>query len=66
MEVTRFVLRNGDVFESSRDPEMFDTYCYQKDGVERTCLLLSDQTEVDFLMVMGVDMQLKYDCIELG
>ena len=41
--MTRFVMRNGDVFESSKDPRHFDAYCYRKDGVEETCIMLSDQ-----------------------
>ena len=47
--MTHFVARNGDVFESNRDPSSFDTHCYQKEGFGRICLLLNDQTEIDFL-----------------
>ena len=64
--MTRFVMRNGDVFESSKDPRQFDAYCYRKDGVEETCIMLSDQSEIQFLMQMGYEAHLKYDAVELG
>ena len=55
-----FVARNGDVFESNRDPSSFDTHCYQKEGFGRICLLLNDQTEIDFLSKLGEDLHLKF------
>ena len=59
--MTRFVLRNGDVFISDRDPSDFDTYCYGQDRGEQTCHLLSSQSEVAFLMQLGEDHNLRYE-----
>lgn len=59
-QMTHFVARNGDVFESDRDPSSFDTHCYQKEGFGRICLLPNDQTEIDFLTKLGEDLHLKF------
>ena len=59
--MTRFVLRSGEVFESDRDPSDFDTFCYGQDQRDRTCHLLSSQSEVAFLMQLGEDHNLRYD-----
>ena len=62
--MTRFVLRNGDVFMSDSDPSEYDTYCYGQDQGEQTCHLLSSQSEVAFLMRLGEDHNLRYEQIE--
>ena len=62
--MTRFVLRNGDVFTSDRDPSDFDTFCYRKDQQEQTCHLLSPQSEVAFLIQLGEDHNLRYEPVE--
>ena len=59
--MTRFVLRNGEVFDSERDPSNFDTFCYGQNEGEQTCHLLSFQSEIAFLMVLGDDLNLRYD-----
>ena len=58
--MTHFVARNGDIFDSARDPKSFDTYCYHKEGYGEICLLLNDQTEVDFLTKLGEDHHLAF------
>ena len=62
--MTRFVLRSGEVFESERDPSDFDTFCYEKDGQEQTCHLLSFQSEISFLMMLGDDLNLSYEPLQ--
>ena len=62
--MTRFVLGSGEVFESERDPSDFDTYCYVKNGHEQTCHLLSYQSEIAFLMVLGDDLNLCYEPVQ--
>ena len=62
--MTRFVLRNGEVFESERDPSDFDTYCYGTNEQEQTCHLLSFQSEIAFLMVLGDDLNLRYEPVQ--
>ena len=52
---TRYVLRTGEVIHSSRNPEELDVYCYQTSANDHTCLLLSDQSEADFLLRYGSD-----------
>ena len=62
--MTRFVLGSGEVFESERDPSDFDTYCYGKNGQEQICHLLSYQSEIAFLMVLGDDLNLRYEPVQ--
>ena len=62
--MTRFVLRNGEVFESERDPSDFDTFCYGHNQDEQTCHLLSFQSEIAFLMVLGDDLNLRYEPVQ--
>lgn len=62
--MTRFVLRSGEVFESERDPSDFDTFCYEKNGHEQTCYLLSFQSEISFLMMLGDDLNLSYEPLQ--
>ena len=62
--MTRFVLRNGEVFDSERDPSNFDTFCYGQNEGEQTCHLLSFQSEIAFLMVLGDDLTLRYDPVQ--
>ncbi len=62
--MTRFVLRNGEVFDSERDPSNFDTFCYGQNEGEQTCHLLSFQSEIAFLMVLGDDLNLRYDPVQ--
>ena len=62
--MTRFVLRNGEVFESERDPSDFDTFCYGTNEEEQTCHLLSFQSEISFLMVLGDDLNLRYEPVQ--
>ena len=64
MTMTKFVLRNGDMFISDRDPSDFDTFCYGKDQEEQTCHLLSSQSEVAFLIQLGEDHNLRYELVE--
>ena len=52
---TRYVLRTGEVIHSNRNPEELDVYCYRTGANDHTCLLLSDQSEVDFLLRYGTD-----------
>ena len=46
------------------DPSDFDTYCYVKNGQEQTCHLLSYQSEIAFLMVLGDDLNLRYEPVQ--
>ena len=46
--MTRYVLRNGEVVYSHRQPDGLDVYCYRSGYNHHTCLLLSDQAEADF------------------
>ncbi len=62
--MTRFVLRNGEVFDSERDPSNFETFCYGPNGAEQTCHLLSFQSEIAFLMVLGDDLNLRYEPVQ--
>ena len=62
--MTRFVLRNGEVFESQKDPTDFDTFCYGAQQEEQTCHLLSVQSEIAFLMMLGDELNLRYEQIE--
>ena len=50
---TRYVLRTGEVIHSNRNPEELDVYCYRTGANDHTCLLLSDQSEADFLLRYG-------------
>jgi len=52
---TRYVLRTGEVIHSNRNPEELDVYCYRTGANDHTCLLLSDQSEADFLLRYGSD-----------
>ena len=52
---TRYVLRTGEVIHSNRNPEELDVYCYRTGANDYTCLLLSDQSEADFLLRYGSD-----------
>ena len=52
---TRYVLRTGEVIHSNRKPEELDVYCYRTGANDYTCLLLSDQSEADFLLRYGSD-----------
>ena len=40
---------------SNRNPEELDVYCYRTGANDHTCLLLSDQSEADFLLRYGSD-----------
>lgn len=62
--MTRYVLRSGEVFESERAPSDFDTICYGDAEDEQTCHLLSFQSEVSFLMMLGEEHNLSYVQIE--
>ena len=50
---TRYVLRTGEIILSNRNPEGLDVYCYQTGYNQQTCLLLSEQSEADFLLRYG-------------
>ena len=50
---TRYVLRTGEIILSNRNPEGLDVYCYRTGFNLQTCLLLSDQSEADFLLRYG-------------
>ena len=50
---TRYVLRTGEVIHSNRNPEELDVYCYRTGYNHHTCLLLSEQSEADFLLRYG-------------
>ena len=52
---TRYVLRTGEIILSNRNPEELDVYCYLTGANCYTCLLLSDQSEADFLLRYGSD-----------
>ncbi len=52
---TRYVLRTGEVIHSNRNPEELDVYCYRTGAIDHTCLLLTDQSEADFLLRYGSD-----------
>ena len=52
---TRYVLRTGEIIHSNRNPEDLDVYCYSTGANHPTCLLLSEQSEADFLLRYGVD-----------
>ena len=58
--MTRFVLRNGEVVYSHRQPEGLDVYCYQSGYNHHTCLLLSDQAEADFLINYGNELNVRF------
>ena len=45
----------GEVIHSNRNPEELDVYCYRTGANDHTCLLLSDQSEADFLLRYGSD-----------
>ena len=47
---TRYVLRTGEIILSNRDPDELDVYCYRTGYNHHTCLLLSEQSEADFLL----------------
>ena len=47
---TRYVLRTGEIILSNRNPEDLDVYCYRTGYNHQTCLLLSEQSEADFLL----------------
>ena len=46
---------DGEVIHSNRNPEELDVYCYRTGANVHTCLLLSDQSEADFLLRYGSD-----------
>ena len=50
---TRYVLRTGETILSNRNPGELDVYCYRTGTHYPTCLLLSDQSEADFLLRYG-------------
>ena len=50
---TRYVLRTGEIIYSNRNPEELDVYCYRTGYNHQTCLLLSEQSEADFLLHYG-------------
>ncbi len=50
---TRYVLRTGEIIHSNRNPEELDVYCYRTGYNHHTCLLLSEQSEADFLLHYG-------------
>nr|WP_115094124.1 hypothetical protein [Synechococcus sp. UW106] len=50
---TRYVLRTGEIILSNRNPEGLDVYCYRTGYNHHTCLLLSEQSEADFLLRYG-------------
>ena len=50
---TRYVLRTGEIIYSNRNPEELDVYCYRTGANPQTCLLLTDQSEADFLLRYG-------------
>ena len=52
---TRYVLGGGEIIYSNRKPEELDVYCYRNGANDHTCLLLSDQSEADFLLRYGSD-----------
>ena len=52
---TRYVLRTGEVIHSNRNPGELDVYCYRNRSNDHICLLLSDQSEADFLLRYGSD-----------
>ena len=52
---TRYVLRTGEVIFSSRNPEELDVYCYRTGADNHTCLLLSEQSEAEFLLRYGAE-----------
>ena len=58
--MTRFVLRNGEVVYSQRQPDGLDVYCYQSGYNHHTCLLLSDQAEADFLINYGTELNVRF------
>ena len=58
--MTRFVLRNGEVVYSHRQPDGLDVYCYQSGYNHHTCLLLSDQAEADFLINYGNELNVRF------
>ena len=49
------MIRTGEVIHSNRNPEELDVYCYRTGANDHTCLLLSDQSEADFLLRYGSD-----------
>jgi len=50
---TRYVLRTGEIIVSRRNPDELDVYCYRTGYSHHTCLLLSEQSEADFLLRYG-------------
>ena len=58
--MTRYVLRNGQAFLSNQPSKDLDVYCYEDGSYDRTCFLLSDQSEAQFLMRCGEEMNIKY------
>ena len=52
---TRYVLRTGEIILSNRNPEDLDVYCYRTGYNHQTCLLLSEQSEADFLLRYGAE-----------
>lgn len=51
--LTRYVLRTGEIILSNRNPEGLEVYCYKTGYNHHTCLLLSEQSEADFLLRYG-------------
>ena len=52
------------MFESQKDPTDFDTFCYGAQQEEQTCHLLSVQSEIAFLMMLGDELNLRYEQVE--
>ena len=52
---THYVLRTGVVIHANRNPEELDVDCFRTGASHHTCLLLSDQSEADFLLRHGSD-----------
>ena len=52
---TRYMLRTGEIIHSNLNPDELDVYCYRTGTNDYTCLLLSDQSEADFLLRYGSD-----------
>jgi hypothetical protein len=52
---TRYVLRTGEIILSNRNPAELDVYCYRTGYNHHTCLLLSEQSEADFLLRYGAE-----------
>lgn len=58
--MTRYVLRDGQIFLSNQPSKGLDVYCYEDHSSERTCFLLSEQSEAKFLLRCGEEVSIKY------